>query len=191
MREATLVFLIKGNPVSDILLGYKKAGFAQGKLNGFGGKVEVGETIEHATVRELEEEAGIRVAQHDLTQMAHLTFFFPARPEWDQVVHVFLARRWEGEPAESDEMKPMWHKATEIPFAGMWQDDRTGCRAFWRAKESRRGSLSRTITRRSPRPESKSGRLDSIYSTIVLEPGTGRQQSKEWRNCGPCSFASS
>jgi len=123
VRDATLVFLIKGDPVSDILLGYKKAGFAQGKLNGFGGKVELGETIEQATVRELEEEAGVRVAQHDLTEMAHLTFFFPARPEWDQVVHVFLARRWEGEPTESDEMKPMWHTATEIPFAGMWQDD--------------------------------------------------------------------
>jgi 8-oxo-dGTP pyrophosphatase MutT (NUDIX family) len=123
VRDATLVFLIKGNPVSEILLGYKKAGFAQGKLNGFGGKVEADETIEHATVRELEEEAGVRVAEHDLTEAAHLTFFFPARPEWDQVVHVFLARRWEGEPAESDEMKPMWHKATEIPFANMWQDD--------------------------------------------------------------------
>ena len=123
MRDATLVFLIEGNPVSKILLGYKKAGFAQGKFNGFGGKVEAGETIEHAAVRELEEEAGVRVAEHDLTEMAHLTFFFPARPEWDQVVHAFLARRWEGEPAESDEMRPAWYSASEIPFAGMWQDD--------------------------------------------------------------------
>ena len=123
MRDATLVFLIKGHPVSKILLGYKKAGFAQGKLNGFGGKVQVGETIERATIRELEEEAGVRVAEHDLSEMAHLTFFFPARPEWDQVVHVFLARRWEGEPAESNEMRPAWYRASEIPFADMWQDD--------------------------------------------------------------------
>jgi len=123
MRDATLVFLVIGNPVQEVLLGYKKAGFAQGKFNGFGGKVEAGETIEHATVRELEEEAGVRVAEHDLTQIAHLTFFFPARPEWDQVVHVFLARRWEGEPAESDEMRPAWYRVSEIPFASMWQDD--------------------------------------------------------------------
>jgi 8-oxo-dGTP diphosphatase len=123
MRDATLVFLVKGNPVREVLIGYKKAGFAQGKFNGFGGKVEAGETIEHATIRELEEEAGVRVAEHDLTRMAHLTFFFPARPEWDQVVHVFLARRWEGEPVESDEMRPAWYRITEIPFAGMWQDD--------------------------------------------------------------------
>jgi mutator protein MutT len=123
VRDATLVFLIQGNPVSQVLLGYKKVGFAQGKLNGFGGKVEPGETIEQATVRELEEEAGVRVAEHDLSEMAHLTFFFPARPEWDQVVHVFLARRWEGEPVESNEMRPAWYRVSEIPFAGMWQDD--------------------------------------------------------------------
>jgi len=123
LRDATLVFLIKGNPVNEILLGYKKAGFAQGKFNGFGGKVEVGETVERAAVRELEEETGIRVAEQDLQQAAHLTFVFPFMPEWDQIVHVFLARRWAGDPAESAEMKPAWHKAARIPFASMWQDD--------------------------------------------------------------------
>lgn len=123
MRDATLVFLIKGNPVSGILLGYKKAGFAQGKFNGFGGKVEPGETIERATVRELEEEAGIKVAERDLAKMARLTFVFPFRPDWDQVVHVFLARTWHGEPIESEEMKPAWFKVSEIPFGSMWQDD--------------------------------------------------------------------
>ena len=123
LRDATLVFLIKGNPVDEILLGLKKAGFAQGKLNGFGGKVENGETIERATVRELKEETGVQVSEQDLRRMAHLTFAFPAKPEWDQVVHVFLARQWEGEPAESAEMRPAWYSVSEIPFESMWQDD--------------------------------------------------------------------
>src|SRR5512136_1606222 len=123
VRDATLIFLIKGNPIHEILLGYKKAGFAQGKVNGFGGKVEGGETIEQATVRELEEESGVKVAERDLAKMARLTFTFPARPDWDQVVHVFLVRQWQGEPVESDEMQPAWYKVSEIPFADMWQDD--------------------------------------------------------------------
>lgn len=123
MRDATLVFLIKGEPPSEVLLGLKKAGFAQGKINGFGGKVQQGEPIAKAAVRELEEEAGIRVSEQDLEKMAHLTFTFPVRPEWDQVVHVFLARRWQGEPTESAEMKPAWYKVNEIPFPSMWQDD--------------------------------------------------------------------
>ena len=123
MRDATLVFLIKGEPPSEILLGLKKAGFAQGKLNGLGGKVENGETIERAAVRELREETGVQVSEQDLRRMAHLTFVFPAKPEWDQVVHVFLARQWEGEPAESAEMRPAWYTVSEIPFESMWQDD--------------------------------------------------------------------
>ena len=123
MRDATLVFLIKGEPPSEILLGLKKAGFAQGKLNGFGGKVENGETIERAAVRELREETGVLVSEQDLRRMAHLTFVFPAKPGWDQVVHVFLARQWEGEPAESAEMRPAWYRVSEIPFETMWQDD--------------------------------------------------------------------
>eukprot|EP00051_Salpingoeca_urceolata_P006046 m.80347 g.80347 ORF g.80347 m.80347 type:complete len:91 (+) comp14659_c1_seq3:1046-1318(+) len=38
-----------------VLLGLKKRGFGQGKLNGFGGKVEAGETVAEAAARELEE----------------------------------------------------------------------------------------------------------------------------------------
>jgi len=35
----------------EILLGYKKRGFGAGKWNGFGGKVEIGETVEDAAKR--------------------------------------------------------------------------------------------------------------------------------------------
>lgn len=123
LRDATLVFLTRGSPVAEILLGYKKAGFARGKFNGFGGKVENGETVAAAAIRELQEETGIRVLQPDLQPAAHLTFTFPARPEWDQVVHVFLATRWDGEPMETAEMRPAWYKVSEIPVHSMWQDD--------------------------------------------------------------------
>ena len=34
-----------------LLLGYKKRGFGTGKINGFGGKVEQGETIMAAAIR--------------------------------------------------------------------------------------------------------------------------------------------
>ncbi|MBM3129641.1 MAG: NUDIX domain-containing protein [Chloroflexi bacterium] len=95
MQDATLVFLTRDN---QILLGLKKRGFAQGKLNGFGGKIENGETIEDAAARELREECGVEVDLNDLAPVARLEFFFPAKPEWDQIVHAFLARRWRGEP---------------------------------------------------------------------------------------------
>jgi len=123
LRDATVCILVRGNPPSEILLGLKKAGFAAGKINGIGGKVEAGETVIAAAVRELEEEVGIRAAEQDLRAVGHLTFLFPARPDWSQTVHVFLASTWVGEPVESREMAPSWYRVDAIPFERMWQDN--------------------------------------------------------------------
>jgi 8-oxo-dGTP pyrophosphatase MutT (NUDIX family) len=122
-KTATLCFLIRGDEAKEILLGFKKVGFGAGKYAGFGGKVETGEAVTMAAARELEEEAGVRVSQSDLEPVGELTFIFPANPAWSQVVHVFLAQRWDGTPAESREMSPLWIETKEIPFEQMWQDN--------------------------------------------------------------------
>lgn len=107
----------------EILLGFKKRGFAQGKLNGFGGKIEANETTESAAVRELKEECGVQADVADLRSVARLEFCFPAKREWDQVVHAFVAERWHGEPVETEEMTPVWFNTDLIPFDQMWADD--------------------------------------------------------------------
>ena len=122
MRDGTLCFLIRGNPPDQVLLGFKKVGFGAGKHGGFGGKIEAGETVTMAAVRELEEETGVKVFEKDLQPMAHLTFQFPAKPDWSQVVHVFLVTKWDGDPVESTEMIPAWFAIDDIPFQQMWQD---------------------------------------------------------------------
>ena len=46
------------------------------------------------------------------------------KPEWNQKMHVFLVKSWEGEPQESEEMKPQWFDVKDIPFDTMWPDDK-------------------------------------------------------------------
>lgn len=122
MIETTLCLPIEGDPPQRVLLGRKKLGFGAGKFTGFGGKIEAGETAARAAARELAEETGLRVAAGDLEAVAILRFHFPHRPAWSQKVHVFVARRWQGRPAESREMAPAWYAADDPPFDLMWQD---------------------------------------------------------------------
>jgi 8-oxo-dGTP pyrophosphatase MutT (NUDIX family) len=122
MNDRTLCFLVRGNPSQEVLLGLKKVGFGAGKYAGFGGRPETGETVRMAAIRELEEEMGIRVASDELNRVGHLTFLFPAKPEWSQTVHVFVVNDWSGSPIESDEMKPVWCSTDKIPFEQMWDD---------------------------------------------------------------------
>lgn len=131
MKQATLCLLIKENHNDkEVLLAMKKKGFGKGKWNGIGGKIEIGDNnIFDAAVRETEEE--IRVQIKGIERVAFLSFRFPyiseeERKEWNQDVHVFLAKSWEGEPAETEEMAPKWFKLKDIPFDKMWDDDK-----FW------------------------------------------------------------
>ena len=128
MRNTTLLFLIKKNDnnISEILLAMKKRGFGAGRWNGVGGKLSDGETIEQAVIREAHEEIGIVAKDSDLQKVAELAFTFPHRPDFDQLVHVYVTEKWLGEPAESEEMKPEWYSVKNIPFDTMWPDDK-----FW------------------------------------------------------------
>ena len=118
----TICLLVKGDPISEVLLADKKIGFGVGKVVGVGGTVEAGETLWQTSVRELEEEIGVQVAEKDLQRAAKITFSFPGRPEWDRIVYVYLARMWQGEIVESDEVDPKWYPLEEIPYAQMWAD---------------------------------------------------------------------
>ncbi|KAG5280157.1 hypothetical protein AALO_G00085610 [Alosa alosa] len=113
----TLVLVVQPGRV---LLGMKKRGFGAGKWNGFGGKVQLGETIEQAAHRELLEESGLTV--DTLDKIGNIKFEFIGETELLDV-HVFRADSFHGEPTESDEMRPQWFDCDKIPFSEMWADD--------------------------------------------------------------------
>ncbi len=113
----TLCFIQRNG---EILLGMKKRGFGMGRWNGFGGKVEEGETIEEAAKREVLEEISISV--FEVEQFAEIEFTFEDKKEILEV-HVFDAKKWTGKPEESDEMRPEWFSLDNIPYKKMWPDD--------------------------------------------------------------------
>ncbi|XP_062444402.1 oxidized purine nucleoside triphosphate hydrolase isoform X1 [Rhea pennata] len=119
-RLFTLVLVVQPPRV---LLGMKKRGFGAGLWNGFGGKVQPGESIEEAARRELLEESGLTV--DTLQKMGQITFEFVGSSELMEV-HIFRADDFHGEPTESDEMRPQWFQLDEVPFNHMWADD-----AYW------------------------------------------------------------
>src|SRR5690606_24398839 len=106
-----------------ILLAMKKRGFGEGKWNGVGGKVEEGESIEAAAVREACEEIGVVIRPTALHERGVLSFSFEDVPEFAQDVHVFFVTQWEGEPTESEEMRPQWYSVDALPYDTMWVSD--------------------------------------------------------------------
>ena len=80
------------------------------------------ENGEQAALRELKEESGLISNNHNYA--GKIMFRFSQKPEWDQLVHLYLVKEFSGEPAESDEMLPQWFNHEEIPYSQMWSDDK-------------------------------------------------------------------
>lgn len=120
LRKVLTLCLVRQD--DQLLLGMKKRGFGAGRWNGFGGKVDQGETIEEATVRELKEESGITAL--DLHKLGQVDFSFEHKPGEILEVHIFKTTLYDGEAGESEEMRPKWFKITELPFESMWQSDK-------------------------------------------------------------------
>jgi 8-oxo-dGTP diphosphatase/2-hydroxy-dATP diphosphatase len=128
----TLSFVVEGEQV---LLGMKKRGFGAGRWNGFGGKVEPGESIETAAARELREECGIEALEMELSGIHE--FEFEAERGTILEVHVFRVGRFTGDPVETEEMRPEWFSVGDIPYDTMWPDDRYWLPLFLRGERFR------------------------------------------------------
>lgn len=117
-KVVTLLFIRNGDT---LLLAMKKRGHGVGKWNGVGGKVEQGETIKQAAVRECQEEIGVTPLNPVFAGRVH--FYELGDPNFYHDCHIFVAERWQGNPVETEEMRPKWFHISGLPYDSMWADD--------------------------------------------------------------------
>lgn len=118
--QTTLLYLLKGGQV---LLAMKKRGFGVGKYNGIGGKLESGETVEQAMVRETQEEICVTPTKYRKHGVLRFDMYFKGEHVLEDV-HVFTATEFIGEPRETEEMRPVWFAMQDLPYHQMFQTDR-------------------------------------------------------------------
>lgn len=128
-KVVTLVMVHEGGKV---LLSKKRDGFGGGWWNGYGGKVQPGETIEQAARRELMEEVGIDVKY---LEKAGMLYFDIEGDDRLHEGHIFRGSGLIGEPKETDEMvEPTWFDIADIPYDKMWKGDDAWMPAFFEGK---------------------------------------------------------
>lgn len=95
-----------------VLLAQRPAGKSMAGLWEFpGGKVEPGETPEHALVRELEEELGINTWSSCLSP---LCFASHSYDDFHLLMPLFACRKWEGIPTPREGQVLKWVRAQEM-----------------------------------------------------------------------------
>jgi len=115
---AAVTYLVSG---SDVLLIHKKRGLGAGKVNAPGGRLEPGETVVEAAVREVEEEVGLRITGALREVGVHRHQFVDGLA---LEVHALVAHAAAGAPIETDEARPFWVPIAGIPWDRMWADNR-------------------------------------------------------------------
>jgi 8-oxo-dGTP diphosphatase len=119
MKLATICFCIRDN---EVLLAPKKRKIGVGLLNGYGGKIEGDETPSGAAIRELRHESSLVAFPNDLDKVAIIEFLYDGQPKFK--CHIFIARLWQGEPVETEEMgPPEWHLLSRLPYDRMMPAD--------------------------------------------------------------------
>ena len=92
-----------------------------GKWNGLGGKLEPGETPEECAIREIWEEAGLRVREPQLRGIITFPGYFDGE---DWYTFIFVVEKFEGGLIDSPEGVLMWVSDSSLLDLELWEGDR-------------------------------------------------------------------
>lgn len=98
-------------------------GVSKGNWNGYGGRIELGEEVLEAAIRELQEEAGVVGQSNDLRYGGVMTFFRPGDEKAfkrEMEMHIYTLEVWVGELKETEAMGPVrWFGKDLLPYSEM------------------------------------------------------------------------
>lgn len=121
MKLATLCYINDGNNTLMLHRVKKENDMHQGKWNGLGGKLELGESPEECVIREVFEESGLTISEPKLK--GFITF-----PAFDDIedwyVFVFTADNFEGSLIDSPEGILKWIPNEELFNLNLWDGDK-------------------------------------------------------------------
>ena len=123
MKLATLCYITDKKKNSTLMLHRikKENDYHQGKWNGLGGKLNLGETPEECAIREIKEESGLTVKNPSLK--GFLTFpNFDGIDDW--YVFVFTFEEFNGSLIDSPEGKLEWIPNDELTSLNLWEGDK-------------------------------------------------------------------
>lgn len=135
---ATLVFPCRG---SRIMLATKMKGIGSGYLNGWGGGVEEGESVDECAVREFREETlGAEISIKNL-RLKGVVHFKNHKKDGGVVncdVYVYVVHTWSGEICSTEDMKdPVWYNIYELGRLHLMPGDKFWLQNFIRGKKMR------------------------------------------------------
>ncbi|MEJ6079036.1 8-oxo-dGTP diphosphatase MutT [Vibrio sp. 1-Bac 57] len=110
IEQQTISIAIVQNEQKQLLISRRQQGkHLAGKWEFPGGKVEQGESLESAMLRELKEEVGLSATQ--------FTLFDSLNFQYDQLnlsLHFYLVKAYEGEPVSLEGQEIKWVSASQL-----------------------------------------------------------------------------
>lgn len=112
MKTSFVVLIALINDKNEVLISLRKN---RDQYNNFwefpGGKVDEGETVEHALVREVKEELNIAISS---ACVAPLTFAVDYNNKVQTILMLHVCRKWEGSPVSLLGQKLQWVKPINL-----------------------------------------------------------------------------
>ncbi|QVK17248.1 8-oxo-dGTP diphosphatase [Mycoplasmatota bacterium] len=121
IRETTLCLIVKNQHVLMMLRNKKKDDVHINKYNGLGGKVEKGESKYNCVLREVYEEAGIKLTKYNYVgQVVFKNFGYEVGKE---VMYCFVGYDYENEIGDCNEGELSWIPKDKVMALPLWEGD--------------------------------------------------------------------